>query len=552
MSKIGQLIDPVLPRRELEWLPTGLRSYGPDRVGDPEWEADDYIAQVMSVHSFASFVDYMWPVLHPGTPFIRGWHVDLVCFALEQLAYGRVQGHELLVNIPPRMLKSILVNILFPSWVWLWSPWAHVMGVSGSENIAIRDNGKMRRVLLSSRYQKVMRTAVQILGDHGKGPGEEWELTKDQNQKQRFQNTLGGVRFALAAGSKVTGEGMHLQLVDDMTDAKAVSEGSQEQVAARLAKDVERYDNVLSTRMNNPGRNPRVVIMQRLHEADLAGAMLARGVANVVLPMEYDARHPYLHPLDPRKKTGDLLLPGHYPPDVVARMKQEEGGLGLYGYSAQMQQLPAPIGGGMFPREKWSLYMEPPTQKAHDLKRAGGMIFASFDCAAKKGSKNAYSVCLIVGYLRRELYVLGMYRARVEISGLEEMHDQMLEEWPGLIDEVLIEDASNGTALLQTRGGTAYHPQAHGGKTTRAGHTQAFHRYGRLLLPNGMSWVRQIVREHSLFPNGTYADTVDALAQAAMHVRISEAGVSGVEQVNKRMGWLVDILRTNPAYKGLL
>lgn len=544
MSAVGQLIDPILPRREIEWLPTGIVRYPTplDRPGDADWEADDYVAQTMAIHSFASFVDYMWPVLHPSTPFVRGWHIDLVCFALEQLSYGRVEGHELLVNIPPRMLKSILVNVLYPSWVWLWSPWAQIMGVSGSENVARRDNMKMRQVIVSPRYQRLMKTAVHALNEHGRGPGEEWALTKDQNQKQRFQNTLGGVRFALAAGSKVTGEGMHLQLVDDMTDAKSVSEGSSEQVAARLAQDVQRYDNVLATRMNNPGRNPRVVIMQRLHEADLSGSMLARGVANVVLPMEFQENHPYRHPLDPRTTNGELLLPGHYPKDVVEKMKREDGGLGAYGYAAQMQQLPSPIGGGMFPREKWSSYSQPPSQVAHRIKQEGGTILASFDCASKTGTRNAYSVCIVVGYLKRELYVLGLYRDKVELPALEEMHDQMLSEWPGLIDEVLIEDASAGTQLLQTRGGTAYSPQAQGGKTVRAGHTQAFHKSGRLLLPVGRAWVKQIVREHSLFPNGTYADIVDALAQAAMHIRIGTAAVATEDDVRKKFKWLEEVL----------
>ena len=544
MTTVGQLIDPILPRREIEWLPTGIVRYPTplDRTGDPDWEADDYVAQTMAIHSFAAYVDYMWPILHPSTPFVRGWHIDLVCFALEQLAYGRVGGHELLVNIPPRMLKSILVNVLYPSWVWLWSPWAQIMGISGSENVARRDNMKMRHVLLSSRYQRLMKTAVATLGEHGRGPGEEWTLTKDQNQKQRFQNTMGGVRFALAAGSKVTGEGMHLQLVDDMTDAKQVTEGSSEQVAARLAQDVQRYDNVLATRMNNPGRNPRVVIMQRLHEGDLAGSMLARGAANVVLPMEFQENHPYRHPLDPRKKNGELLLPGHYPPDVVAKMKREDGGLGAYGYAAQMQQLPSPIGGGMFPREKWSFYHQPPSQVAHRIKQEGGIILASFDCASKTGTRNAYSVCVVVGYLKRELYVLELYRDKVELPALEEMHDTMLAEWPGLIDEVLIEDASAGTQLLQTRGGTPYSPQAQGGKTVRAGHTQAFHRSGRLLLPMGRSWIKQLVREHALFPNGTYADIVDALAQAAMHIRIGTSAVATEEDVRKKFAWLEEVL----------
>lgn len=551
MDSSGRLVDPVLPRNRLEWLPTGIVHYGPDRPTEAEWVADDAMRQVFAIHSLASFVDYMWPVLHPGRPFKRGWHIDAVCFGLEQLAYGRVEGHELLINIPPRMLKSIIVNVCFPAWVWLHSPWAQIMGVSGSDNVAKRDNRRMRTLILSGRYQRLIETAVELLNSHGRGPGEVWSLTKDQNQKQRFENSHGGQRYALAAGAKITGEGMHLQLVDDMTDAKAATEGTPEQITSRLAQDVERYDAVLSTRMNDPGRNPRVVIMQRLHEADLSGAMLARGVPHIVLPMEYNENHPYRFPLDPRTKPGELLLASHYPPDVVAKMKREEGGLGVYGYAAQAQQLPAPMMGGMFDRECWSAYLEPPTQKAREIKMQGGQVYLSFDCAAKKGRTNAFSVALVVGHLKRELYILGMYRKRVELPGLEAMHDQALEEWPGLIDEVLIEDASNGTALLQTRGGTAYHPQAHGGKVTRAGHSKAFQQSGRILVPQGRAWVRVIVREHSLFPNGTYKDTVDALAQVALHVRVGQANYATVKDIEKRLGFLVALVGENPAYKGL-
>ena len=104
------LVRPLLPRATLEFLhgdpnvvgppkkPGGpptlpgsptLR-YPPERLDDPEWVERDEVQRAVAFHSLAAFVDYMWPVIHPGRPFKRGPHVDVMCFALEQLAYGRI------------------------------------------------------------------------------------------------------------------------------------------------------------------------------------------------------------------------------------------------------------------------------------------------------------------------------------------------------------------------------------------------------------------------------------------------------------------------------
>lgn len=554
------LVRPILPRLELEFLhgdpnqkPPVLR-YTPDEPDNPDWVADDVVKQVAAFHSLAAFVDYMWPVLHPGRPFKRGPHVDVVCFALEQLAYGRIEGHELVICVPPRMLKSVIVNIMFPAWIWLHSPQKIIMGISGSENVAKRDNRKMRDVITSDQYRRLLRTGVELQKRHGVGLATEWTLEKDQNEKQRFENTAKGQRYALASGSKITGEGMDLQIVDDPVDAKEAMEGSMEQMMERMATSVSRYNGVWSTRMQDPGKSARVVIMQRLHEADLAGVMLARGVASIVLPMEFDPNHPNLCSFDWRKETGSLLLPAHYSAEHLKKMASEEGGLGAYGYASQFQQSPSPVGGGMFPVDGWGYYSEPPTQLARMIIQKGGRVVGSLDCASKSGYSNAFSVAVVVGFLDDAMFVLDVYRDKVTLPGLVDMYETMRSEWGSVLSDVYIEDASNGTALLQLKesdGCIAVHPQAHGGKEVRAGHTARYHRRGRAMLSAMRAWAETLVSEHGLFPNGTYADIVDALAQACMLESVAAQKKATTETMSDKFSWLAQFLEMDPQLRDL-
>ena len=370
------------------------------------------------------------------------------------------------------MLKSIIVNVIFPAWVRLHSPQKVIMGISASEQVAIRDNRKMREVVESPRYQRLLQTAVQIQSQYNaEHPdanylAKPWELKKDLNQAMRFENSFKGMRFALAAGANIIGEGMDLQIIDDPVDAKKASEGSVEQRMENMLLPVKRYGGIWSTRLQAPGKSPRVTIMQMLHEADLANALIRKGVPAIVLPMEYDPDHPNLCPLDWRTEPGQLLLESHYSKETLDKFRRPvPEGMGLHGYSAQFDQRPSPEAGGRFDKSDWRYFDTPPTQMARTILKQGGRLLASFDCASKEGVSNAYTVCVVVGFLGSNMYVLDMYRERVELPGLTDLYDRMLSEgWAGLVTRVLIEDASNGTALLQVRAGEGINPQKHGGQ----------------------------------------------------------------------------------------
>lgn len=542
------LITPAQARDTLVFLHTA--DGGPPGPGyrdpvlvykTPDPSPEDAPLQVAAVHSLAAFIDYMWPVIHAGRPFKRGPHVDVLAFALEQLAYGRVEGDELVIAIPPRMLKSVIVNIMFPAWVWLHAPWVTIMGISGSENVAFRDNRKMRSLVTSARYKALQQVAIAVLGGYGLGPGEEWDLVKGQNQKQRFENDFGGQRFALASGAKITGEGTDLQIIDDPIDAKEALEGSQDQIADRMGTVIDRYDGVWMTRMQDPGKSPRVTIMQRLHEGDLAGHLLARGAASVVLPMEYDPAHPDLCVFDWRTETGEILLPDHYSQKTLDKMKDPEQGLGPYIYAAQFQQRPSPAKGGRFDEDNWSYYNTAPMQVMLEGIEQGGVAFSSWDCASKTKARNAATVGLFLLYLRGDLYVIDCFRDRVELPGLEAMFAEARAKYPR-VRRHLVEEASNGLALIQLhpndRTIVPIIPQGSGSKEERAGYTQRLQNAGRVHLPAGRPFSNQIKREHALFPNANLKDTVDALSQACMWLAQRDGKTTTASQMEEKLAWM--------------
>lgn len=552
------LIQPVVDRSEIEWLQVGKLVYDrKEHPEDPDWAANDKLQQVAAVHSFAAFVNYMWPIIHGSRPFLRGPHVDIICYALEQFVYGNVEGNELVINIPPGTLKSVIVNIMLPSWIWLHRPDLWVMGISGSENVIERDNRRMREIINSPRYKRLIKTAMEVLNPYGMGPTLEktrslpgmkdaqvWTISKDQKRKERFANTEGGLRFSLASGADITGERADLQIIDDPVDAKDATEGSPEVIAEKMALSVHRYTQVWSTRLMEPANSLRVTIMQRLHENDLAGHLLRKGVPHVVLPMEFDPDHPYLCPLDWRTEPGELLIPSLYPRAVVERLKED---LQEYGAAAQFQQLPSPKGGGAFKDDAWSYYSGPPTDMARQIIEKGGVIWGSLDTASKSNFDSAWTAIVIVGFLGPACYILDVYLDRVAFPGLLKMFETAKTEWGWGVSKWLIEDASSGIQLIQMHEGDrsieGVTPHAHGGKEDRAGSSQLYQNRGNMHLPRDKAWTPYVVKEHSLFPAGTRRDVVDAVSQACVKRVIEDSKRTPQRTTSDKLSFLASLAK---------
>lgn len=279
-------------------------------------------------NSYANFIRKFWSTVEPGTRFITNWHIDAISDHFEALVSRDIRN--LVVNIPPRFSKSTLLTVMPAPWVWMIAPQMRFMFGTYSQKLGRRDSVKSRDIIMSTLYQEAIRSA--------------FTLKKDQNTKDRFENTQNGYRAVVPVGSG-TGEGADMFGIDDPIDAtKANSDAYLQQV-------IDWFDGTVSTRGNDMNAVAWLV-MQRLSEKDLSGHIVAQelGYEQLVLPMEFDPKRVCTTSIgftDPRTRSGELLWPERFPRKYVDQQKRKL----RHRYAGQYQQRPVEDGGGLFKLE---------------------------------------------------------------------------------------------------------------------------------------------------------------------------------------------------------
>src|SRR5258708_14070133 len=148
-----------------------------ERIGAPKYK-------------FRKFVSSAWSILEPSTPFVPGYHIEAICEHLEAVTLDQIR--HLIINIPPRCMKSLLVAVLWPAWEWTGFPGEKYICSSYAQQLALRDSVKCRTLIESPWYQARWGDRVRLAGD--------------QNEKKKFQNTAQGFRMATSVGAVRTGE----------------------------------------------------------------------------------------------------------------------------------------------------------------------------------------------------------------------------------------------------------------------------------------------------------------------------------------------------------
>src|SRR3954453_16469763 len=217
--------------------------------------------------SLAGFVRRAWPVLEPGQPLRWGRALDAICRPLEAVADGRIP--RLLVNCPPGMMKSLLTGVFFPAWLWgpKGRPHARFIGSSYSDAYAARDARRMRDLVLSPWYRGLWGDTVRLT----------------RVAETSFANAATGSREGVPFSRLTAGRADVLILDDPHSVAESES-------AAERERTVRLFRESVTTRLNDPERTAIVVIMQRLHERDISGVILAEGLGyeHLMLPMEFE------------------------------------------------------------------------------------------------------------------------------------------------------------------------------------------------------------------------------------------------------------------------
>lgn len=146
----------------------------------PKNELKRALEKERCARSFMEFIKLAWPVIEPANPFQNNWHIEAMSEHLECVTKGEIK--RLLVNVPPGASKSTLCSVMFPAWEWTLAPHLRFLTLAHSENLAIRDTVKMRRLVQSDWYQDLW--------------GDKVILRKDQNEKGHFENDATGFRQA--------------------------------------------------------------------------------------------------------------------------------------------------------------------------------------------------------------------------------------------------------------------------------------------------------------------------------------------------------------------
>jgi len=372
-------------------------------------EAD--IFREVCENDFAFFAKHFLKVVEPETVFDWNWHMTVLCHYCERVYYGDIQNLD--INISPRTLKSIIVSVLFPCWIWTKRPSFKIISGSRSYDLSIQFNSKRREVIESRAYQSLWPMAFK----------------NDSNAAGKFGNFYNGFMQAVSAGGKIVGVGGDLLLSDDLLDTMdAFSEAKRNAVN-------NWYSTAFYNRAQYKRKVMRININQRLHKNDVSGHIEEKhNFEKLVIPMVMTEKPlSTVDFVDPRK-PGEFMHPSRYGQD---EMEDDYKSLGIYGWSSQMQQTPRPIGGGII-KEEWLRYYEGIISFERKIITA--------DLTFKGDTDSDYVCFQCWGKSGKNKYLIDIVRGRWSYKVSKEMFIQFCQK--NSSNNKFIEDKANGPALI--------------------------------------------------------------------------------------------------------
>lgn len=487
--------------------------------------------------SFAEFFRRSWGAgLGQSADLVWGWANGAVADHLEAVTKGQIA--RLIINIPPRHTKSLMATVAWPIWHWLSDPTTSFLCASHAEVLS-RDHSVRARNLVTSPW---FRDRFGDLVD----------LKADPQTQVDYQTTVGGRRIATYVGGG-TGLGADVLIVDDPHDMDAAVTSEAERMAA-----LRWWAGPAATRLNQPKTARKVLIMQRLHEQDLTGHILAteEGWDHLVLPARYEARHP--HPVrssigfhDPRAREGELLSPERFDDRVLRQIEAQLDSVRLNNSAGQLQQRPAHQEGAIIKRSWWREWTEAKTPEFD-------AVIYSIDTALSEKEAADYSAWTVWGIWRerlddsderiariKELRDLGIpVRDHDDLTGgyrymlIDAWRDRLV--YPDLrsharkvigrdtCDGVLVENKAAGLALIADlrRAGVpaeVFDPRRYGDKVSRAQQAAPVLHGGLVYVWRSPSSapaaiernarIEAVINECASFPNGAHDDWVDTASQ---------------------------------------
>lgn len=448
---------------------------------------------------FASFIERAFYELNPQTAYIHGLHIEMMASKLEACRRGEIT--RLIINLPPRGLKSHCTSVAFAAWWLAHNPAGHVICASYGQDLADKLARDCRLLMLSPWYRRLFPTRLA-----------------NRYAIHDFTTTENGTRLATSVGGVLTGRGADLILLDDpLKPDEALSETRRKAVN-------DWYDNTLLSRLNDKAKGCIIIIMQRLHMDDLVGHVLEQenwDVLSFPAIAERDETH-VINDIYGRRlfvrKVGDALHPER---ESLATLQAIRKTTGEYNFTSQYQQDPAPPGGAMVKLD-WLRFYEPGEEPAKF-----SQIVISWDTANKSSELSDYSVATVWGVLYKKYYLLDVVREKLNYPDLKRAILELKKRYRPM--NIVIEDKASGTQLIQdlnsdlVYGINAYTPPPGTDKMMRLHAQTAMFENGFVLLPRKAPWLDDYIKELTGFPGSRYDDQVDSTTQFLAYIRADDS-----------------------------
>lgn len=435
---------------------------------------------------FGSFLHRCFRMLNPGATYLPNWHIKAIGHQLQRIQKEEI--NRLIINMPPRYLKSLTVSVILPAFLLGHNPRMKIFGVSYSNDLSAKHAADFRAIVTSDWYQKTF-------------PGMRVARIADSD----VFTTKRGFRRATSVSATLTGLGGDMIILDD----------PQKPVDAQ--SDVLRnslnqwFTNTLLSRLDNKATGTIILVMQRVHLHDLTGFLVENSPDWKILSL------PAIAETDEKIEIGDgqyyarcageALHPRY---ETVSTLEKLRTQMGSAVFSAQYQQSPVPDGGAMIRRE-WIRYYDQLPERTYRTK-----VIQSWDTAAKVGSQNDWSVCTTWLLVDKHFYLMNVTRGRYEYPQLRATAIALAQRYDPL--KILVEEASTGIALAQElkQSGifTVKPVPIERDKIGRLFVHQAKFEGGLVLFPKKASFLAELEAELLTFPQGKHDDQVDSLSQA--------------------------------------
>jgi predicted phage terminase large subunit-like protein len=435
---------------------------------------------------FESLLRRCFMTLNPGMRYLPNWHISAMAYQLERIRRGEI--NRLIINLPPRHLKSLTVSVAFPAYLLGLEPWHRIFAISYGNELSSKHASDFRSIVESRWYRRAFR-----------------EMRVARSLEDEVSTTARGFRKATSVYGTLTGLGGDIFIIDD--PQKPIDAQSDVQ-RDRLNQWVS---NTLMSRLDSKERGVIIVVMQRVHLNDLSGSLMEPGGWEVLsLPAiaEVEEETPISATESHVRHIGEALHPEL---ESAESLKTLQAKIGPDVFSAQYQQAPVPLGGAMIKRV-WLRYHDRPPERTYGVR-----VLQSWDTAATDGAQSDWSVCTTWMLVKGHFYLIDLTRGRYDYPTLKGTALALAQKYRP--HYVLIEKASTGTSLAQefkriSFGGMIQLVPVEHDKKGRLYVNQGKFAAGLVLFPRNAPFLPVLEAELLTFPQCKNDDQVDSISQA--------------------------------------